>query len=232
MFRLERRVIPGAPWLVKLTLFVAGCTFSVISGVLARRESTLPTASSSQISRLLADWGNSDQDARDALVPLIYDELRRIARRHLRHERRDHTLQSAALVNEAYLRLVGRKPPEWQNRAHFFGVAAQMMRHILVDHARNRCAVKRGAGAPRLSLDPGIALPQKPEVDLVALDGALNKLAALDPQQSRLIELRFFGGLSIEETAVVMGISARTVERAWAAARAWLRLEMMKDAPK
>lgn len=232
MIRLERRVIPSAPWPVKLTLFVSGCTFSVISGMLSRRESTLATASSSQISRLLADWGNSDKDARDVLVPLSYDELRRIARRHLRHERRDHSLRGAALVNEGYNRLVDRKPPEWQNRAHFFGVAAQMMRHILVDHARNRGAVKRGAGAPRLSLDPEIALPRTPEVDLVALDGALNKLAALDPQQSRLIELRFFGGLSIEETAVVMGISARTLERAWAAARAWLRLEMTKDTPK
>jgi RNA polymerase sigma factor (TIGR02999 family) len=189
-------------------------------------------ASSTQINRLLVDWGHGDQEARDALVPLIYKELRRIARRHLGHERPDHTLQSAALVNEAYLRLVGQKPPEWQNRAHFFGVAAQMMRHILVDHARNRLAAKRGAGAPRLSLNPDIALPQKPELDLVALDGALNKLAALDPRESRLIELRFFGGLSIEETAVVLGISARTVKREWATARAWLRLEMKKDLPE
>jgi RNA polymerase sigma factor (TIGR02999 family) len=193
----------------------------------------LPSASSTQINKLLVDWGHGDQDARDALIPLIYNELRRIARRHLGNERPDHTLQSAALVNEAYLRLVGRKLPEWENRAHFFGVAAQMMRHILVDHARSRRAAKRGAGAPRLSLDPEIALPQKPpEVDLVALDGALNKLSRLDPQESRVVELRFFGGLSTEETAVVMGISARTVKREWAAARAWLRLEMDKDAPK
>jgi RNA polymerase sigma factor (TIGR02999 family) len=190
----------------------------------------LQPASSTQINRLLAEWGHGDEDARDALIPLIYNELRRIARRHLRHERPDHTLQSAALVNEAYLRLIGQKTPEWQNRAHFFGVAAQMMRHILVDHARNRRAVKRGAGAPRLSLDPEIALPQKPELDLVALDGALDKLAGLDPRESRVIELRFFGGLSIEETAVVMGISPRTVKREWATARAWLRLEMKKDA--
>jgi len=192
----------------------------------------LPSASSTQVNRLLADWGHGDQGARDALIPLIYNELRRIARRNLWRERPDHTLQSAALVNEAYLRLVRQKAPEWQNRAHFFGVAAQMMRHILVDHARTRLAAKRGAGAPRLSLDPEIALPQQPELDLMALDGALNKLAALDPQQSRLIELRFFGGLSVEETALVMGISPRTVDRAWAAARAWLWLEMKKDAPK
>jgi RNA polymerase sigma factor (TIGR02999 family) len=133
-------------------------------------------------------------------------------------------------VNEAYLRLVRQEPRQWQNRAHFFGVAAQMMRHILVDHARNRLAAKRGAGAPRLSLDPEIALPKKPEVDLVALDSALNKLAGFDPQQSRLIELRFFGGLSIEETAVVLGISPATVKREWATARAWLRRELKKDA--
>jgi len=193
----------------------------------------LPSASSTQISKLLAAWGHGDPDARDALIPLIYNELRRIARRHLGNERPDHTLQSAALVNEAYLRLVGKKPPKWQNRAHFFGVAAQMMRHILVDHARSRRAAKRGAGIPRLVLDTEIALPlQPPEVDLVALDGALKKLADLDPGESRVVELRFFGGLSIEETAVVMGISARTVKREWAAARAWLRLEMDKDVPK
>jgi RNA polymerase sigma factor (TIGR02999 family) len=189
----------------------------------------LSPASSTQINRLLADWGRGDQDARDALIPLIYSELRRMARRHLSHERPDHTLQSAALVNEAYLRLVGGQSPAWQSRAHFFGVAAQMMRHILVDHARNRHAAKRGAGAPRLALDPEVALPQEPEVDLVALDGALSKLAGLDPDESRLIELRFFGGLSIEETAIVMGISPRTVKREWAAARAWLRLEMKKE---
>jgi len=192
----------------------------------------LPPASSTEVSRLLADWGQGDQEARDALIPLIYNELRRIARRHLAHERSDHTLQSAALVNEAYVRLAGKQPPKWQNRAHFFGVAAQMMRHILVDHARNRLAAKRGAGAPRLSLDPEIALPQKAELDLVTLDAALNKLAEMDPQQSRLIELRYFGGLSIEETAIVMGISTRTVDRVWAAARAWLRLEMKREAPE
>jgi RNA polymerase sigma factor (TIGR02999 family) len=215
----------------KLTLHLSGGTFLLISWRRSQREIKVPPTSSTQINKLLADWGRGDPEARDKLIPLIYKELRRIAHGYLGRERPDHTLQSAALVNEAYLRLVGQKPPEWQSRAHFFGFAAQTMRHILVDHARNRRAVKRGAGAPRLSLNPEIALPQKPEVDLVALDGALNKLAELDPQQSRLIELRFFAGLSIEETAVVMGISARTVEREWKAARAWLRLEMKKDAP-
>jgi RNA polymerase sigma factor (TIGR02999 family) len=192
----------------------------------------LRPASSTRINKLLADWGRGNQEAREALIPVVYDELRRLARRHLWHERPDHTLQSAALVNEAYLRLVHQKTPQWHDRAHFFGFAAQMMRHILVDHARNRLAAKRGAGAPRLSLDPQLALPKKPEVDLVALDDALNKLAHLDAQQSRLIELRFFGGLSIEETAVVMGISPATAKREWATARAWLRRELSKDAAK
>ena len=183
-------------------------------------------ASSERVSKLLQNWGQGDQGAREALIPLVYDELRRLARRYLRRERPDHTLQSAALVNEAYLRLIHQDQPQWQNRAHFFGVAAQLMRHILVDHARNRAAAKRGAGAPRLTLDPDVALPQARDVDLVALDDALNQLAALDPQQSRLVELRFFGGLSIEETSVVLGVSPATVKREWATARAWLQREM------
>jgi RNA polymerase sigma factor (TIGR02999 family) len=183
-------------------------------------------ASSERVSKLLLNWGQGDQGAREALIPLVYDELRRLARRYLRRERRDHTLQSAALVNEAYLRLIRQEHPQWQNRAHFFGVAAQLMRHILVDHARNRAAAKRGAGAPRLTLDPDVALPQERDVDLIALDDALNQLAALDPQQSRLVELRFFGGLSIEETSVVLGVSPATVKREWATARAWLKREM------
>ena len=184
------------------------------------------SVSSSRVSQLLRNWGDGDQRARDALIPLVYGELRRLARRHLRGERPDHTLQSAALVNEAYLRLIQREQPQWENRAHFFGVAAQIMRHILVDHARNRRAAKRGGGAPRLSLNADIALPQEREIDVVALDDALNQLAALDSQQSRVVELRFFGGLSIEETAVVLGISPATVKREWASARAWLHREM------
>jgi RNA polymerase sigma factor (TIGR02999 family) len=189
--------------------------------------------SSAQVSKLLDDWGQGDQGALEALIPLVYDELRRLARRYLRRERPDHTLQSAALVHEAYLRMVQQEPLQWQNRAHFFGVAAQMMRHILVDHARGRLAAKRGAGAPRLELDDQIALAQKREVDLVALDDALNQLAALDPQQARLVELRFFGGLSIEEASIVLGISPATVKREWAVARAWLQREMKsKGTPK
>ena len=181
------------------------------------------------VSQLLVNWGQGNREAREALIPLVYGELRRMARRYLWRERPDHTLQSAALVNEAYLRLVHQEPPQWQNRAHFFGVAAQLMRHILVDHARGRLAAKRGAGAPRLTLDPKIALPQDLEVDLVALDDALKRLASLDPQQSRIIELRFFGGLSIQDTSVVLGLSPATVKREWATARAWLRREMKKD---
>lgn len=186
----------------------------------------MPPTPPSQVSKLLVNWRQGDERAREALIPLVYDELRRLARRHLRRERPDHTLQSAALVHEAYLRLIRQDQPQWQNRAHFFGVAAQLMRHILVDHARNRAAAKRGAGAPRLSLDPELALPQTRDVDLVGLDDALNQLAVLDPQQGRVVELRFFGGLSIEETSVVLGISPATVKREWATARAWLQREM------
>jgi RNA polymerase sigma factor (TIGR02999 family) len=187
--------------------------------------------SSGQVSKLLLSWGKGDAEAREALIPLVYNELRRLARRHLRGERADHTLQSAALVHEAYLRLIRQDQPRWQNRAHFFGVAAQLMRHILVDHARSRAAAKRGAGAQRITLDPDIALPQEREVDVVALDDALKQLATMDPQASRVVELRFFGGLSIEETSVALGVSPATVKREWATARAWLQREMRnKDA--
>jgi RNA polymerase sigma factor (TIGR02999 family) len=189
--------------------------------------------SAERVSELPFNWGHGDQNARNELIPLVYAELRRIARRYLWQERPDHTLQSGALVREAYLRLLHEKPPQWLNRAHFFGVAAQLMRHILVDHARGRLAAKRGAGAPRLALDPQIKPGQKSEFDLVAWDDALNRLAALDPQQSRLIELRFFGRLSIEETGIVLGISSATVKREWATARAWLQREMkQKEARK
>lgn len=176
--------------------------------------------------QLLVAWGQGDEQARDALIPLIYAELRRLARKHLRTERPDHTLQSAALVNEAYLRLVRQNAPQFENRAQFFGLAAQLMRHILIDHARNKLRAKRGAGAPRIALDPELTPAQKQEIDLASLEIALGKLAAMDSQQSRLVELRFFGGLSIEETAAVMGISPATVKREWATARAWLGREL------
>src|SRR6202171_5143780 len=186
-------------------------------------------ASAERVSELLLNWGHGDQNAREELIPLVYAELRRLARRYLLRRRPDHTLQSGALVHEAYLRLLHEEPPQWQNRAHFFGVAAQLMRHILVDHARNRLAAKRGAGAPRLALDPELAPVPKPGIDLVALDDALSELAALDSQQGRLIELRFFGGLSIEEAAVVLGVSPATVKREWVTARAWLRRELKRN---
>jgi RNA polymerase sigma factor (TIGR02999 family) len=187
--------------------------------------------SSAQVTKLLSDWGKGNNEARDTLMPVVYDELRRLARRHLRKERPDHTLQSAALVNEAYLRLVRQEAqPRFENRAQFFGLAAQMMRHILVDHARNRLAAKRGAGVPRLALEPELAPAQKQDLDLVFIDDALEKLARLDPQQGRLVELRFFAGLSIEETARVMGTSPATVKREWATARAWLQRELKNTA--
>src|SRR5689334_17600898 len=185
---------------MRFTFGIGGDSIAEFAKGLSGRH--MPPAPSALVSKLLLNWGQGDQGAREALIPLVYDELRRLARRHLRRERPDHTLQSAALVNEAYLRLIRQDQPQWQNRAHFFGVAAQLMRHILVDHARNRAAAKRGAGAPKLALDPEIALPKERGVDLVALDDALNQLSALDPQQSRVVELRFFGGLSIEETSV------------------------------
>jgi RNA polymerase sigma factor (TIGR02999 family) len=191
--------------------------------------------SAASVTELLANWCQGNGDAREALMPLVYDELRRIARRHLWRQRPNHTLQSAALVNEAYLRLVRQESPQWQNRAHFFGVAAQAMRQILVDYARSRLAAKRGMGAPRFTLDTKVALP-KPEkedgVDLVALDEALNTLTALEPRQSRIVELRFFGGLSIRDTAVVLRISPATVKREWTMARMWLHRELAKDVPR
>jgi RNA polymerase sigma factor (TIGR02999 family) len=174
------------------------------------------------VTQLLENWSNGDREALERLMPLVYDELHRLARGYLRRERSDHTLQSTALVHEAYLRMVDQKNVRWQNRAHFFGVAAQSIRHILVDHARSHLAAKRGAGAAKLSLDEAIGVPEKKEVDLLALDQALEGLAALDPQQGRIVELRFFGGLSIEETAEVLHISTATVKRDWVMAKAWL----------
>jgi RNA polymerase sigma factor (TIGR02999 family) len=178
--------------------------------------------STQQVTRLLMDWSNGDQNALEQLTPLVYSELRRLAGRYLRKERSDHTLQSTALVHEAFLRMIDQRSVRWQNRAHFFGVAAQMIRRILVDHARSRYASKRGSGAPKLSLDEAIALPDRKDLDLVALDDALNSLAKIDPQQSRIVELRFFTGLTVEETAEVLGISPATVKRDWVTAKAWL----------
>src|SRR5262249_29625711 len=150
---------------------------------------------SSPVTELLVRWRDGDRQALEALMPLVYDELRRLARHYLSLERSDHTLQSTALVHEAYLRLAGPNPPQWQNRAHFFGIAAHIMRQILVEHARGRSAAKRGGNACRVTLDETIAIPQQPDVDVVELDKALTELAELDEQQSRIVELRFFAGL-------------------------------------
>jgi RNA polymerase sigma factor (TIGR02999 family) len=180
------------------------------------------TAPPKDVTQLLVDWGKGDKQALDGLMPLVYDELHRIASRYLRRERQGHTLQTTALINEAYMRLVDQNRVSWQSRAHFFGVAAQMMRRILVDHARSHLYAKRGGGAQKLTLDEAIATPQERDLDLVALDDALTTLAEIDPQQGRIIELRYFGGLTIDETAEVLSISPATVKRDWNMAKAWL----------
>ena len=188
----------------------------------------MATRNKQDISALLVDWRNGDQAALDRLMPLVYDELRRLARHYMRGERAGHTLQATALVDEAYMRLIDYKKMQWQNRAHFFAVAAQLMRRILVDHARARNYQKRGGVQQRLSLTHADRLANEPDVDLVALDDALKILATMSEQQSRIVELRYFGGLTIEETAEVLDISHATVERDWAVARAWLRREVGK----
>jgi len=179
-----------------------------------------------QVTQLLKQWQEGSNEALEALMPLVYKELKRLAGSYLRRERPDHTLQSAALVNEAYLRLVDQNQTRWQNKAHFYGIAAQMMRRILADHARGHNAAKRGSGMPELELDENVALAQGRNIDLLGLEEALQKLEKLDPQQGRVVELRFFSGLSIEDTANVLAISPATVKRDWAAARAWLFREM------
>jgi RNA polymerase sigma factor (TIGR02999 family) len=182
---------------------------------------------SQPVSELLAQWRAGDEESLRRLVPLVYNELRRVAHYQLRRERPDHTLQTTALVHEAYLGLMKQQPMDFENRAHFFAVCAQLMRQILVQFARRRNAAKRGAGY-KLTLDDAVEVPRSRSVDLIALDDALNGLARLDPQQSRLVELRFFGGLSIEETAQVLGISPATVKRHWTTARVWLHNEVSR----
>jgi RNA polymerase sigma-70 factor (ECF subfamily) len=180
------------------------------------------SAASEGVTQLLIDWSKGDKAALDQLMPLVYDELRRLAKRHMARERPEHTLQTSALINEAYLRLVDQKEVHWQNRAHFFAVAAQVMRHILIDHARSYYYTKRGAGAQKIPLDEAAVFTEQRAGEFVALDDALVTLAGLDPRRSQVVELRFFGGLSIEETAEVLKISPVTVQREWRAAKAWL----------
>jgi len=179
-----------------------------------------------EVTQLLCLWSGGDRAALESLIEVVYAELRHLAHSYLRRERPGHTLQSTALVHEAYLRLIDQKNVTWQNRAHFFGIAAQMMRRILVDHARSRQASKRGAGITLLALDEAVAGSGPRGLDLIVLDQALESLARIDPQQSRIVELRFFAGLSIDDTAEVLKISPATVKREWAIAKAWLYREM------
>jgi len=185
--------------------------------------------STKEVTRLLIDWGNGDQAALDELIPLVYDELRRLAGRYMRRENQDHTLQTSALVNEAYLRLIDQKSVQWQNRAHFFGVAAQLMRRILVDHARTRSRAKRGGGAQMVSLADQ-AVISKETADVIALDDALKNLAEMDSRKSQIVEMKFFGGLTTEEVAEVLKVTSRTVEREWRKAKAWLNRAISKGA--
>jgi len=174
------------------------------------------------VTQLLIEWRKGDETALDRLIPLVYDEMRRLARYYMRRERLGHTLQTTALINEAYIRLVDHKGMRWQNRAHFYAVAAQAMRRILVDNARSRHYAKRGGGAQMVELDEAAIVAQQQAAEMVALDDALNDLTALDPRQSKTVELRYFGGMSVEETAEALGVSPVTVMRDWRAAKAWL----------
>ena len=187
----------------------------------------MPGTTSQPVSELLAQWRAGDEESLRRLIPLVYNELRRLAHHHLRRERPGHTLQTTALVHEAYLCLMKQQPMDFENRTHFFGVCANLMREILVQYARRRKAAKRDAGY-RLTFDGAVELPESRSLDLVALDDALHELAKLDPQQSRIVELRFFGGLSIEETSHVLGISPATVKRHWTTARVWLHDEISR----
>jgi RNA polymerase sigma factor (TIGR02999 family) len=178
------------------------------------------------VTQLLLAWREGDRSALDRLMPLVYEELRRLAAHYMRGERTGHTLQTTALVNEAYLRLVDHKNIQWQNRTHFFAVASQAMRRVLVDHARSRGYAKRGGGSHRVTFDEGALISHEQDPDLLALDEALSRLSAIDPRKAQIVELRYFGGLSVEETAEVLKVSAVTVMREWSKAKAWLFREL------
>ncbi len=188
------------------------------------------TLSTPDLTELLSDWQQGDQSALNKLTPLVYDELRRIAHRYVQRENYGHTLETTALVNEAYLRLAGQKKIDWQNRSHFFAFTAQVMRHILIDHARRRHYVKHGGNVQRVSLAEAEAMSQERARELVAMDEALDELAEFDPRKSRVVELRYFGGLDLEETAEVLEVSIMTVRRDWRAAKAWLYRRMKDEA--
>src|SRR5215472_18180463 len=188
----------------------------------------MQSPSAQEITRLLVAWGDGDRSALEELAPLVYSELHRLAHHYMSRERPGHTLQTTALVNEAYVRLIDWKNVRWQNRAHFFGVSAQLMRRILVDFARSRAYAKRGGAARQITLDEAAGVPAQSGADLVALDQALNDLARLDERQSRVVEMRFFGGLKLEEIAEVLKVSVGTVRRDWSMARAWLHKELSR----
>ena len=196
----------------------------------SRRKSVengdIPGHLPSEVTQLLIDWSQGDHAALEQLIPLVHAELRHLARRYMRRENPGHTLQTSALLNEAYIRLVDQQNVPWQNRAHFLAVSAQVMRHILIDHARSHAYAKRGGGARKVPLDEAMALNDQRANELLALDDALNSLAVMDARKSQIIELRFFGGLTIEETGEAMKISRITVTREWRSAKAWLRREM------
>jgi RNA polymerase sigma factor (TIGR02999 family) len=187
------------------------------------------TLSEHEITRLLIDWRGGDRAALEKLMPLVYDELRRLARHYLSQERPGHTLQATALVNEAYLRLIDQQSSDWQNRTHFFAVAARIMRHLLVDHARARGYIKRGGGAHQVSLDEAAVVAPEQSFDLLALDEALNRLAEIDERKVVIVELRYFSGLSVEETAEAMRLSEITIKREWLKAKAWLYRELNQE---
>jgi RNA polymerase sigma-70 factor, ECF subfamily len=183
---------------------------------------------SHEVTRLLQEASSGNPDAMSRLIPLVYDQLRKLAASQFERERHDHTLQPTALVHEAYIRLVGQRHVRWQNRAHFIGLAARLMRRILIDHARSHHAAKRGGSQQRIPLDESLPGREPDSLDIIALDAALQRLSALDPQQGRIVELRFFGGLTVEETALVLEISPATVKRDWSLAKAWLHREIRK----
>lgn len=187
---------------------------------------------SSDVTQLLVKWIKGNRSALDELTPLVYDELHQRARNYLRHERPDHTLQPTALIHEVYLRLVGESLPEWQNRAHFFAIASRAMRQILVDHARRRGASKRGDGVPDLSLEEALVLASSENSELLALDEALSKLAVFDERKCKIVEMRYFGGCTVEETAEALGVAAITVIRETRVAEAWLRRAMQGEPPR
>jgi RNA polymerase sigma-70 factor (ECF subfamily) len=184
--------------------------------------------STAEVTHLLLAWGNGDEAAFEQLVPLVHAELRRIARRQMAHERAGHTLQATALVNEAYLKLIDARQVRWQDRAHFFALSSRVMRRVLVDCARARGYQKRGMGAQKVTLDEGRIGSPQPAADVLALDEALEALSAIDPRKEQVVEMRYFGGLSIEETAEALGVSVRTVKRDWTMAKVWLRRELRK----